>query len=78
MRLLLGRVGSLALVMAIAILGPAAGCAQTPLPAVLAAPTRQSCGNPCATLNCPSAYTCRVDANCSAHCEPERVGDKIF
>lgn len=54
-----------------------AGCAQNPLPAALT-PAAQSCGNPCASLTCPSAYTCSIDAHCGAHCEPERVGDKPF
>jgi hypothetical protein len=63
-------------VLVLLVAGAVAGCAQGPLPA-LASP--QSCGsNPCATLNCPSAYSCRIDAKCGAHCEPERVSDKIF
>jgi len=36
-----------------------AGCAT--LPATGAA---SQCGNPCATLSCPSAFTCWVDARC--------------
>jgi hypothetical protein len=27
------------------------------------------CGNPCASLNCPSAFTCQVDGRCVARCE---------
>jgi hypothetical protein len=27
------------------------------------------CGNPCASLNCPSAFTCTVDGRCVARCE---------
>jgi hypothetical protein len=51
-------------------------CSQS-LPAALAGPRRCG-GNPCATLNCPSAYTCVVDNNCSVRCEAERVGNKPF
>jgi hypothetical protein len=59
------------------MLAMGAGCARNPVPPVLAAP--QSCsGNPCAALNCPSAYTCRVDNHCVARCEAERVGNKPF
>jgi len=53
------------------------GCARSPLPPARA-PAPQSCGNPCASLNCPSAYTCSVDAHCGASCQPERVGNKLF
>ena len=59
------------------MVGWGAGCARSPVPPVLAAP--QSCGgNPCATLNCPSAYSCRVDGRCVARCEPENMGQKPF
>jgi hypothetical protein len=52
-----------------------AGCARSPLPS-LGVPT--SCGNACANLNCPSAYRCDVDSNCTPHCEPEKLGDRPF
>ncbi|HET6151288.1 MAG TPA: hypothetical protein VFH68_27370 [Polyangia bacterium] len=54
------------------------GCAQTPLPAGPTPPSQSCGGNPCASLTCPSAYSCRVDAHCRASCQPERVGEKLF
>jgi hypothetical protein len=43
-----------------------AGCATAP-------PARPSnaCGDPCASLACPSAFSCTVDSHCSARCQAE-------
>jgi hypothetical protein len=29
------------------------------------------CGNPCAAVNCPSAFYCQVDGSCVARCQAE-------
>jgi len=35
-----------------------------------AAAARQ-CGDPCASMSCPSAFSCQVDAHCAARCQAE-------
>lgn len=47
-----------------------AGCGGLPKPPVAAS---ASCGNPCASLSCPSAFFCDVDGQCRASCKPEPV-----
>jgi hypothetical protein len=43
-----------------------AGCASLST----AAAARQ-CGDPCASMSCPSAFSCQVDAHCTARCQAE-------
>jgi hypothetical protein len=53
--------------LGIFLLLAAAGCGTLAKPVS----TAGSCRNPCASLSCPSAFTCDVDAQCRARCVPE-------
>jgi uncharacterized protein YcfL len=35
------------------------------------------CGNPCASLSCPSAFTCQVDGQCVARCQAEPLAPDL-
>jgi hypothetical protein len=47
-----------------------AGCAGWHPPTM----TASQCGNPCATMVCPSAFRCDVDQGCHASCAPQPEG----
>ena len=49
-----------------------AGCAGLAGCATLStAGAASQCGDPCASVSCPSAFSCQVDAHCAAHCQAE-------
>ncbi|HSZ82756.1 MAG TPA: hypothetical protein VLA14_10770 [Polyangia bacterium] len=43
-----------------------AGCAS-----LNGGPAVAACGDPCAAVSCPSAFSCQVDGHCVARCQAE-------
>jgi len=39
--------------------------------------TVAQCGNPCASMNCPSAFSCQVDGRCVARCQAEPLAPDL-
>jgi hypothetical protein len=68
--------GLVAAVVFTLLVAVASGCANTPVPSAL---MPKSCpGNPCGVMACPSGFTCSLDAQCGAHCQPEPLGNRPF
>jgi hypothetical protein len=69
--------GLVAAVVFTLLVAAASGCGNTPLPSLLA-PAKSCPGDPCATVACPSGFTCWVDSYCAGHCQAQPVGNRPF
>jgi hypothetical protein len=66
----LGRKQRLTFVLGLAGLDLLAGCAGGLQSLNPAAAPAQACGDPCATVSCPSAFRCTWNTQCIVRCEP--------